>query len=163
LRCRIINVIVDSNSEFVSRATGWISADGTLNTDVYLNRSITPGLRTTITVQYKIENSAIYQTLLNYDVDTCRTIKDLLHSRLTTIWFRNVHKYGNLSSKCPIRPGYYSLRNLQLENSSIPAYLRPGNYRLIDFNYYGKPGSRNSAGPKTRRLVSAFTLEVKLY
>lgn len=98
-----MNVVVNSNPEFISRASGWISADGTLNTDVYINRSITAGLRTAITVQHKLENSANYLTIFNYDVDTCKTIRDLLNSSLLNIWFRNIHKYGNLSSNCPIR------------------------------------------------------------
>lgn len=98
-----MNVAVDSNPEYISRALGWISADGTLNTDVYINRSITASLRTDITVQHKLENFANYVTIFNYDVDTCKTIRDLINSSLLNLWFRNVQKYGNMSSKCPIK------------------------------------------------------------
>lgn len=98
-----MNVVVDSNPEFISRALGWISADGALNTDVYINRSITAGLRTDISVQHKLENFANYVTIFNYDVDTCKTIRDLMNASLLHVWFRNIQKYGNISSKCPIR------------------------------------------------------------
>lgn len=132
-----MNVVVDSNPEFISRASGWISAEGTLNTDVYINRSLIAGLRTAITVQHKHENSANYLTIFNYDVDTCKTIRDLLNASLLNIWFRNIHKYGNLSSQCPVRPvrRVSSKRKREGEvESNILLYVRAST-RCVTFSW----------------------------
>ncbi|XP_034479866.1 uncharacterized protein LOC117785758, partial [Drosophila innubila] len=144
LRSKFTKISVDSDADIISNLTGWLSSDATLCLDVYVKRIITTA-RTTITVKYKVEDSENYLTLLNYDVDTCKTLKDLMQVGLTSIWFRNVSKYGNFSSSCPIKPGYYHMRNFQLESKSIPVYLRPGNYRIKVFNYNGKPNTNTKA------------------
>lgn len=81
----------------------WLTAEGYLNTDVYVNRTLPATMRTAITVQFQIENSLNYYTLFNYDVDTCKLLKDQAKSSLPGVWIRNVRKYGNLSAICPMK------------------------------------------------------------
>lgn len=155
----------------------WLTTEGYLNADVYIDRSLPPTMRTSITVQFQIENSRNYHTLFNYDVDTCQSVKSHTAGSLPSLWFRNVRKYGNLSAICPMKAvggspfqegtelmififqGYYDLRNFHVEDKSIPVYLRPGNYRIQDTNYYGK----NNAKARQRRLVSTIILQMQLY
>ncbi|TDG43498.1 hypothetical protein AWZ03_010072 [Drosophila navojoa] len=103
----------------------WLTAEGYLNVGC-LYRPIPPA-SASITVQFQIENSKNYHTLFNYDVDTCQSVKSHTVSSLPSLWFRNVRKYGNLSTIGPMKVGYYDLRNFHLEDNSIPVYLRPGN------------------------------------
>ncbi|KAH8250836.1 hypothetical protein KR038_008487, partial [Drosophila bunnanda] len=151
--------------------------------DIHLNRTLRNGLRTTITLMQLVETGrdSYQKTLFSYDMDTCKTLRELLQASLMKVWLRNVFKYGNLADRCPIQPvrssptlisskrvwvtvsyppplqADYEVRNFQLENNSIPAYLPPGSYRLHDTNYYGRPKG------KQRRLVATFVLDIKFY
>ncbi|KAH8297364.1 hypothetical protein KR044_010975, partial [Drosophila immigrans] len=136
LRSEFTKVFVNFDAKIISNLTGWIAADATLSLDMHLRQLIQTS-RTTITIKYRVEDSVNYLTLLNYDIDTCKTLKDLMQTGLIRIWFRNIRKYGNLSATCPIKPGYYNLRNLKLESKSIPVFLRSGDYRIKIVNYNG--------------------------
>ncbi|EDW79694.2 uncharacterized protein Dwil_GK17882 [Drosophila willistoni] len=158
LRSKFTNISVEFGSDFLSGMRAWLTPQGSLNVDMHVNRTLTAGLRTSMTVQYKIGGPNQYQTLFNYDLDTCKTLEELLKTSLMRVWFRNILKYGHLTDKCPIKAGFYDVRNFQLENNSIPAYLRPGEYRVNDINYYGKPKVKNR-----QRLVASLTLDAKFY
>ncbi|XP_064536617.1 uncharacterized protein LOC135427124 [Drosophila montana] len=162
-RGKFTNVSFEHNTDFFTNMSCWLSPEGNLNVDVYIKRNLPLAMRTSITVQYQIENSANYYTLFSYDVDSCKAMKDLLQFGLTNIWFRNLRKYGNLTSICPMKAGYYDLRNFHLENNSIPAYLRPGNYRVKDMNYYGKNNANANLKAKKRLPVSSIVLQLQLY
>ncbi|KAL7735875.1 hypothetical protein ACLKA6_017871 [Drosophila palustris] len=160
-----IRVVFDAN--IISNLTGWISSDDTICIDENVKRTIM-SFRTTITVKYKVEDSENYLMLFNYDIDTCKTLEDLMQGGLTSIWLGNIMKYGNMTSSCPIKPGYYNMRDFKLESKSIPVYLRPGNYRIKAFNYNNKPNpNANSQFPnnkaKMRRVVTSVTVDLKLY
>ncbi|EDW10755.1 uncharacterized protein Dmoj_GI21274 [Drosophila mojavensis] len=159
LRSKFTNVSYEHNTDYFTRMKSWLTTEGYLNADVYVDRSLPPTMRTSITVQFQIENSRNYHTLFNYDVDTCQSVKSHTAGSLPSLWFRNVRKYGNLSAICPMKAGYYDLRNFHVEDKSIPVYLRPGNYRIQDTNYYGK----NNAKARQRRLVSTIILQMQLY
>ncbi|EDW32948.1 GL10082 [Drosophila persimilis] len=155
LQSTFTNVSVEYSPEFCGSITGWLTPQGNLNLDIHLNRTLRQGLRTAITLQQRVGGG--YQTLFSYDLDTCRTLGELLQSSLMKVWLRNVFRYGHLATRCPIQPAHYDLRDFQLENHSIPGYLRPGLFRLNDTNYYRRPrGGR-------RRLVATFTLDIKFY
>ncbi|EDW90888.2 uncharacterized protein LOC6530239 [Drosophila yakuba] len=157
LRSKFTNTSAECSKEFCSGIRGWLTAKGELNLDIQLNRTLRNGLRTTITLLQLIDGKDRYQTLFSYDMDTCKTLRELLQSSLMKVWLRNVFKYGNLAERCPIPPASYNVRNFQLENHSIPGYLPAGFYRLHDTNYYGKPKGRH------RRSVATFILDIKFY
>ncbi|KAH8280312.1 hypothetical protein KR018_002429, partial [Drosophila ironensis] len=159
LRSRFTNVSVECSYEFCSSSTrGWLTAKNEINMDIYLNRTLRNGLRTTITLLRPVERSTgRYQTLFSYDFDTCKTLRDLMQEGLMKVWLRNVFKYGNLAYECPLKPAYYYLRNFQLELDSIPPYLPTGLYRIHDTNYYGRPKG------KQRRSVATFVLDIMFY
>ncbi|XP_043067014.1 uncharacterized protein [Drosophila bipectinata] len=158
LRSRFTNVSVECSFEFCSSTRGWLTPKGEVNMDIHLNRTLRNGLRTTITLMQLPDIATNrYQTLFSYDFDTCKTLRELMQASLMKVWLRNVFKYGNLADKCPIKPDSFTIRNFVLENSSIPAYLPTGFYRLHDTNYYGKPKGRH------RRLVATFILDIKFY
>ncbi|XP_030554702.1 uncharacterized protein LOC115758280 [Drosophila novamexicana] len=163
-RGKFTSVSFEHNTEFFTNMSCWLTPEGKLNLDVYIKRNMPLAMRTSITVQYQIENSANYYTLFSYDVDSCKAMKDLLQFGLTNIWFRNLRKYGNLTNICPMKAGYYDLRNFHLENNSIPAYLGSGNYRIRDVNYYGK-NNANNVNPKAKKRlpVSSIVLQLQLY
>ncbi|XP_020803585.1 uncharacterized protein LOC110180270 [Drosophila serrata] len=159
LRSKFTNVSVECSQEFCSSTRGWLTARGEVSLDIHLNRTLRNGLRTTITLFQLVETGrdSYQKTLFSYDMDTCKTLRELLQASLMKVWLRNVFKYGNLADRCPIQPADYEVRNFQLENNSIPAYLPPGSYRLHDTNYYGRPKG------KQRRLVATFVLDIKFY
>ncbi|KAH8309570.1 hypothetical protein KR059_011858 [Drosophila kikkawai] len=182
MRSKFTNVSVECSYEFCSSTRGWLTARGEVSLDIHLNRTLRNGLRTTITLMQLVQtgrDSSYQKTLFSYDMDTCKTLRELLQASLMKVWLRNVFKYGNLADRCPIQPvrrpttsisskrvwvtvsyilqADYEVRNFQLENHSIPAYLPPGFYRLHDTNYYGRPKG------KQRRLVATFVLDIKFY
>ncbi|KAH8384869.1 hypothetical protein KR093_010612 [Drosophila rubida] len=170
MRSKFTKLGLDYDAKIIANLTGWIDADATLNLDLYIRQLITSS-RTTVTVKYRVEDSLKYLTLLNYDIDTCKTLKELMQAGLVKVWFRNIRKYGNLSANCPIKPGYYNLRNLQLDSSSIPVFLRTGDYRIRVFNYNGNAKPNANQNPelyshnkaKMRRGVTCITVDMKLY
>ncbi|XP_022226487.2 uncharacterized protein LOC111076817 isoform X2 [Drosophila obscura] len=160
LQSKFTNISVEYNAEFFGSISAWLTPQGYLNLDINLNRTIKPGMRTTITLLQRVEGgseSKRFQTLFSYDMDICRTLKELLQASLMKVWLRNVFKYGHFATRCPIKPAFYDLRNFQMENHSIPGYLRPGFYRVHDTNYYRRPRGGQ------RRLVATFTLDIKFY
>ncbi|XP_062136665.1 uncharacterized protein LOC133845983 [Drosophila sulfurigaster albostrigata] len=158
LRTEFKKVFVDFDDKIISNLTGWLSEDASLNLDMHVKQLISSS-RTTVTVKYRVEDSMNYLTLLNYDIDTCKTLKEMMATGLVRVWFRNIRKYGNMSPSCPIKPSYYNLRNLRLESQSIPVFLRPGDYRIRVFNYNGKANAK----AKLRHLVTCVTVEMKFY
>ncbi|KAH8365133.1 hypothetical protein KR084_003688 [Drosophila pseudotakahashii] len=176
MRSKFTNISAECSHEFCSSIRGWLTAKGELNLDIHLNRTLRNGWRTTITLLQLMDGHSRYQTLFSYDMDTCKTLRELLQASLIKVWLRNVFKYGNLADRCPIKPvrtaisicsnvwvkvsppqAFYDVRNFQLENHSIPGYLPAGLYRLHDTNYYGKPKGR------PRRTVATFVLDIKFY
>ncbi|XP_052838731.1 uncharacterized protein LOC128254007 [Drosophila gunungcola] len=157
LRSKFTNISAECSNEFCSSMRGWLTEKGELNMDIHLNHTLRNGLRTTLTLLQLINGQNRYQTLLSYDMDTCKTLRELLQASLLKVWLRNLFKYGNLADRCPIKPAYYDVRNFQLENHSIPGYLPSGFYRLHDTNYYGKPKGRQ------RRSVATLVLDIKFY
>ncbi|XP_017068623.1 uncharacterized protein LOC108106209 [Drosophila eugracilis] len=157
LRSKFTNVSVECSHDFCSHIRGWLTKKGEVNLDIHLNRTLRNGLRTTLTLLQLIDGQNRYQILFSYDLDTCKTLRELLQASLMKVWLRNVFKYGNLADRCPIQPANFEVRNFQLENHSIPGYLPAGFYRLHDTNYYGKPKG------KQRRPVATFILDIKFY
>ncbi|XP_034654177.1 uncharacterized protein LOC117892195 [Drosophila subobscura] len=160
LRSKFTNISVEHSAEFFSSLRAWLTPQGDLNMDIHLNRTLRQGMRTSMTLLQRVEGvskSTRYQTLFSYDMDICRTLKELMQTSLMKVWLRNVFKYGNFATRCPIKPGFYDLRNLHMDNHSIPGYLRPGCYRVHNTNYYRRPRGG------LRRLVATFTLDIKFY
>ncbi|KNC27507.1 hypothetical protein FF38_12315 [Lucilia cuprina] len=125
---------------------------GTLNVDITTIRILHYGWRINIETQIKIDNSKKYQTLFYQDFEMCKVLNERFRENLIRIWFRNILKYGNLMENCPVPIGRYYVRNMRLETKGIPAYLRPGDYRMNIYNYYGKR--------KTKKEEMVFLLVV---
>ncbi|XP_026842230.1 uncharacterized protein LOC6600939 isoform X2 [Drosophila persimilis] len=90
LQSTFTNVSVEYSPEFCGSIRGWLTPQGNLNLDIHLNRTLRQGLRTAITLQQRVGGG--YQTLFSYDLDTCRTLGELLQSSLMKVWLRNVFR-----------------------------------------------------------------------
>ncbi|XP_037806898.1 uncharacterized protein LOC119600599 [Lucilia sericata] len=141
------------NTKYFSNATAFID-QGTLNVDMTTIRILHYGLRINIETQHRIDNSKKYQTLFYQDFEMCKVLNEVFRENLIRIWFRNILKYGNLMENCPVPIGRYYVRNMRLETNGIPAYLRPGDYRMNVNYYYGKR--------KTKKEDMVFLLVVDM-
>ncbi|XP_075165195.1 uncharacterized protein LOC142237688 [Haematobia irritans] len=143
-------------NKYMSNLTMWIN-EGAFNVDAIIAKPLDYGLRGQVGIQLRIENSQKYQTLFSHDFDLCKLLNEISRDTMINSWLRIALKYGNMMENCPVPADRYSIRNYRMDSNSIPVFLRPGDYRILALNYYGK---RNT---KSFDLVCRLKLDLKIY
>ncbi|XP_055856735.1 uncharacterized protein LOC129919746 [Episyrphus balteatus] len=125
------------NPKFVSNFTTSIEKEPNgLNVDITLIQPIIIDFYAFVDVQIRLRDSKIYQSLFTEEFDVCELVNNVLINNLMKRWYRNLVKYGNFMENCPVPEGYYYLRGLVVEHSSLAMYLRPGDYRISGHGYF---------------------------
>ncbi|XP_017840131.1 uncharacterized protein LOC108598028 [Drosophila busckii] len=102
-----------------------------------MKSQVSSGFKINVDLQHRLPNFKRYNSIFNYDMDVCRLLKSL-RSSLYKKWLSSVHEYGNFTKKCPAPAGYYYVRDWQLNEDLVPAFILSGQYRLNVYAYYGR-------------------------
>lgn len=92
---------INFNTKYITNMTTWIDR-GMLNIDLNTARIFDYGLRGSIMVHIRMENTENYQRLFAYDFDVCKVLSEISRASILSLWYRTVLKYGNIMENCPI-------------------------------------------------------------
>ncbi|XP_073847151.1 uncharacterized protein [Musca autumnalis] len=144
------------NSKYIKNMTAWLDK-GLLNIDIVTEQELQYGLRGSIAVQIKMQNSKNYQRLFAYDYDLCKMLSEISKDSIINLWYRTFLKSGNFMENCPIAKGHYFIYNLRLDPGTIPVFLRSGEYQINSIDYYGKRKT------KSFEQVVRFAVYLRIY
>uniref|UniRef100_A0A1I8NI63 Uncharacterized protein n=1 Tax=Musca domestica TaxID=7370 RepID=A0A1I8NI63_MUSDO len=147
---------VSFNKKYIANSSAWVEA-GLLNMDINVEQVLTYGIRGIMSIQIKIGNSKNFQRLFTYEYDMCKLLNEVSKVGIINLWYRNFLKKGNFMENCPIAKGHYYARNISLDPSTIPVFLRAGEYQINSLNYYGKKKT------KSFESIIRFVIGIKIY
>jgi Protein of unknown function (DUF1091) len=131
----IDKIEVDIDAQYIKVKSELEAVDG-INT-VNLNLEV---LKEETDVEYQAvvyrHNIDHYEHFYKSDMETsCAhgTIKDPILQFI----FKETEKYGNVTALCPLKVGFYALKNFKIDSGDLPHQLPAGNYRF-DFTAFIK-------------------------
>lgn len=112
------------NSKYVHNASCSLSARGTgINLNAFTLSDWMDNISLNITI-YKKDKDGRETLFFNIpDLSLCRVFQNKYSITIVSMFSELLRKYSNFPLKCPIRKGFYFIKNLRLKGASFPSFL----------------------------------------
>lgn len=128
-----IEVDIDPNYLKVSPNLELVDGTNTVNINIDIIKEETDVQYQAIVYRHNIDH---YEHFYKSDLEggcSHDTIKD----PILVFIFKETKKYGNITEACPLKVGFYALKQFKIDSADLPHELPAGSYRF-DFTAYVK-------------------------